>query len=223
MDTPFWAMPTIVEAREKEAPMKIPRSSVAALIVAGGLFVARPAVAHCDTADGPVVAAARLALEKGDVTPVLKWVKPEAESEIRSALARALSVRGKGPEAQALADQYFFENLVRIHRAGEGAPYTGIKPVGTPVEPAVALSDQALASGDVEKLAKAMTHHVDEGIRERFARTAAAKKHADESVSAGREFVEAYVEFTHYVERLHLDATTSAAHDTGTPAAEHKH
>ena len=31
--------------------------------------------AHCDTLDGPVVAMARIALDKGDVTPLLKWVR----------------------------------------------------------------------------------------------------------------------------------------------------
>ena len=203
--------------------MKNPRSVATALFVAGGLLVARPVLAHCDTADGPVIAAANVALAKGDITPVLKWVNPEAESEIRAAFARALAVRGKGPEAQALADKYFFENLVRIHRAGEGAPYTGILPAGTPVEPTIALADQVLESGNADKLVKAITHHVEEGIRERFVRAAATKKQADASVTAGREFVEAYVEFTHYVERLHLDATTPAAHGAGAPAAEHKH
>jgi hypothetical protein len=112
---------------------------------------------------------------------------------------------------------------VRVHRAGEGAPYTGILPVGTPVDPAVALADEALRSGSADKLAKGIAHHVDEGIRERFARAAAAKKRSDTSVSAGREFVETYVELTHYVERLHLDANTPAAHGAGAPAAEHKH
>ena len=72
-------------------------------------------------------------------------------------------------------------------------------------------------------LVKGITHHIEEGIRERFARAAAAKKRSDSGVAAGREFVEAYVEFTHYVERLHLDATTSASHGAGAPAAEHKH
>ncbi|HSB64150.1 MAG TPA: DUF6448 family protein [Thermoanaerobaculia bacterium] len=183
----------------------------------------RVALAHCDTADGPVVADAKAALEKGDVTPVLKWVRPEAEAEIKAAFARALAVRGKGPEARALAEQYFFENLVRVHRAGEGAPYTGILPAGTPVDPAVALADEALLSGNADKLLKGIAHHVDEGVRERFTRAAAAKKRSETSVAAGREFVEAYVEFTHYVERLHLDATTPAAHGPGAPAAEHKH
>ena len=83
--------------------------------------------------------------------------------------------------------------------------------------------DEALESGNADKLVKGITHHIEEGIRERFARAAAAKKRSDAGVAAGREFVEAYVEFTHYVERLHLDATTSAAHGAGAPAAEHKH
>lgn len=201
--------------------MRILRKFLVVTAALGAILTARPVLAHCDTADGPVVAAARVALARGDVTPVLKWVKPEAESEIRAGFARALAVRGKGPEARALADQFFFENLVRIHRAGEGAPYTGILPAGTPVEPAIALADQSLDSGDAEKLVKAITRHVEEGIRERFTRAAAAKKEADASVSAGREFVEAYVELTHYVERLHLDATSSAAHHSG--ATEHGH
>jgi hypothetical protein len=47
------------------------------------------------------------------------------------------------------------------------------------------------------------------------------KRHADDSVDAGREFVAAYVEFVHYAERLHLDATSPASH---TPAGmEHGH
>ena len=207
----------------RDGLMRFTRTSVVVAFVLGTILSAHPARAHCDTADGPVVADAKVALERADVTAVLKWVRPGSEAEVKAAFARALAVRGKGPEAQALADQFFFENLVRIHRAGEGAPYTGILPAGRPIEPAIALADQVLESGNADKLVKGITHHIEEGIRERFARAAAAKKRSDAGVAAGREFVEAYVEFTHYVERLHLDATTSAAHGAGAPAAEHKH
>jgi hypothetical protein len=41
------------------------------------------------------------------------------------------------------------------------------------------------------------------GIRKRFARVYENQKNADDSVVAGREFVESYVIFTHYVEGLH--------------------
>lgn len=182
--------------------------------------------AHCDTLDGPVVKTARAALDKGDVTPILKWVKKENETEIKDLFKKALTVRSKGKEAQELADMYFLETLVRLHRAGEGEPYTGLKPAGV-VEPAVVEADKALESGSVEDLVKLVTEAASKGIRERFNKVKEAKKHADRSVEAGREFVEAYVQFTHYVERLHLDSTAQAEHHHGAPKAiteeHHKH
>lgn len=44
-------------------------------------------------------------------------------------------------------------------------------------------------------------------IHHRFERAAAQRVKADASVEAGREFVEAYVQFTHYVEGVHQVAT----------------
>ena len=101
-----------------------------------------------------------------------------------------------------MADMYFFETLVRIHRAGEGAPYTGLKP-GSAVDPAVALADKALDSGSVDKLVKVLSGAMAKGIREHFQRALMAKKNADKSVADGRKFVESYVMFTHYAEGLH--------------------
>ena len=133
---------------------------------------------------------------------MLKWVADDYEQMIRSAFQKTLEVRQLGTQARDLADMYFFETLVRIHRAGEGEPYTGLKP-GTIVDPAVALADKALESGSVDKLVNILTDATDKGIRERFDKALKTKKHADESVVAGREFVESYVVFTHYVEGLH--------------------
>jgi hypothetical protein len=160
------------------------------------------AFAHCDTLDGPVVQTARVALETGDVTPLFKWVRPDDEKEIKTAFKETLTVRKQGVAAKELADKYFFETLVRIHRAGEGAPYTGLKP-GEAVDPAVALADKALENASVEKLVKVLSNAMANGIRKRFAKAYENQKHADDSLAAGREFVESYVIFTHYVEGLH--------------------
>jgi hypothetical protein len=157
---------------------------------------------HCDTLDGPVVQSAGIALEKGDITALLKWVRADDEKEVRVAFQKTLAVRAKGGEAKELADMYFFETLVRIHRAGEGAPYTGLKP-GEAVDPAVALADKALKTGSVDKLVNVLTKAMANGIRERFQHASETLKHADDSVVAGREFVKNYVIFTHYVEGLH--------------------
>ncbi len=187
---------------------------VVTTICIGIWFIPGIAGAHCDTLAGPVVMTAKIALEKGDVTPVLKWVKKEYETEIREAFKKTLIVRGKSKEAKELADMYFFETLVRLHRAGEGAPYTGLK-IGEAVEPIIADADKALESGSVDNLVKLVSDAVASGIRERFTHVKETRKHTDESVEAGRQFVEAYVEFTHYVERLHLDATPEGAKTEG--------
>lgn len=138
---------------------------------------------------------------------------------IKDAFKKTLAVRGKGPEAKQLADNYFFETLVRIHRAGEGAPYTGLK--NEPTEPIVALSDKALENGAIDDLTSKVTAHVKEGIKTRFARASAAKKDADKSVEAGREYVEAYVDYMHYVEGIHTAAMPKGGHHE--KAAEKAH
>jgi hypothetical protein len=167
--------------------------------------------AHCDTLDGLVIEAARLALEKGEVTPVLKWVPKENEQEIRDAFSQTLAVRVKGKEARELADRYFFETLVRVHRAGEGEPYTGLKSVGT-VEPAIAAADKALQTASVDALADKISNAVREGIKKRFDAALEKKKHADDSVEAGRGFVEAYVQYIHFVESIHNLVAKGAVH-----------
>jgi hypothetical protein len=175
-----------------------------------------PAFAHCDTVDGPVVIEARKALDSGDPTPVLKWVRPDAEPEIRAAFAKTLAVRGSGPAALELADTWFFETLVRVHRAGEGAPYTGLKPAGGEIEPGIEAADHALESGSIDPLVEHLTAAMEAGVRERFRHVLHAAHEKDAGVEAGREYVEAYVQFIHYVERLHEAAV--AAH-----ADEHSH
>lgn len=116
-----------------------------ALALALTAVTAREARAHCDTMDGPVVAAARAALESGAVSRVLIWVRPQDDAEIRRAFQHARSVRTLGPDARALADRCLFETVVRVHRVGEGEPYTGLEPDGTGHGPAVTAADRALA------------------------------------------------------------------------------
>ena len=192
------------------------------LALAFWLIFPRLAAAHCDTLDGPVVAEARDALGKGDVTPVLKWVQAGDEAEIRQAFEKTLAVRKLNPEAREFADMYFFETLVRIHRAGEGAPYTGLKAAGT-VEPVVARADQALVKGSVDELTKAIAAHTVEGIRERFNRAVETRKHAGESVQAGREYVEAYVDYVHYLEGIAQVVHGAPHHAEKAPKASHRH
>jgi hypothetical protein len=191
---------------------------VAAVATALTLGMYSFAAAHCDTLDGPVIQDARKALDAKDVTPVLKWVKQKDEKAVRAAFVKAKSAKGK-KNAEA-AEMQFFTTLIKIHRAGEGAPFTGLKPAGE-VEPAIVEADKALANGSADALVKLVTDDVAAGIRKRYEHAAAAYKHKDESIEQGRDYVEAYIEYTHYVERLHLDATGKGGHDEHAEGSKH--
>ena len=167
------------------------------------------AFAHCDGLDGPVVKAAKHALQTGNANLVLIWVGQKDESEIRAAFQQALVVRKQGPEAQALADRSFFETLVRIHRAGEGASYTGLKPAGRDLGAAIPAADRALETGAAGPVQDLLVDAVRRGLREHFEAVRALKAYDPNDVAAGRRYVQAYVEYIHYVERLHETATTA--------------
>lgn len=172
------------------------------------LALSAPAFAHCDTMEGPVVVDARKALASGRPDDVFKWVGPEAEAEVRDVFAKTLRVRSLSPEARDLAERYFFETVVRLHRAGEGEPFTGLKS-GVEVEPIIAAADAALASADAAALVTHLEGEIDKEVRARLALAVRARAHKDENVAAGREFVEAYVSYVHYVESI--DAAAAAA------------
>ena len=195
--------------------MKTLRSAAVLAAIVLGLIASPRAVAHCDTLNGPVVLDARAALAKGDVAPVLKWVSSENEATVRAAFAKTLVVRKQSPAAAELAELYFFETLVRLHRAGEGQPYTGLKAE----EPAAGIeaADGAIEHGDGAALTRDLETRVQAGLNERLQRVLAAKAHADHNVEAGRAYVAAYVEFVHFAEKL-FDATA-----TGPTAHVHAH
>ena len=204
--------------------LQIARSTIVAMMV---LFVASgSAAAHCDGMDGPVVAAARRALETGDANPVLIWVQQKDEAEVKLAFQTTLKVRSLSPEARELADRYFFETVVRLHRTAEGAPYTGLKPAGRDLGPAIPAADEALAEGSSEPLQQLLTKALQSGLREHFERTLARKKFRADDLARGRQYVEAYVEYVHYVERIYeASARPAQGHfrEPGEPLEEAAH
>jgi hypothetical protein len=159
-------------------------------------------IAHCDTLDGPLVALAKKALEERNVNLVLPWVRAEDDPEIRHAFDHTQAVRDLGPQARSLADRHFFETLVRIHRAGEGAAFTGLKPAGLDLGPAVPAADRALKIGSAEAVIELLVGAVSAGVRVRFRAAAERQAFDPNDVAAGRRYVEAYVPYVHYVEQL---------------------
>jgi hypothetical protein len=173
----------------------------AAIVAAALLFGAPAALAHCDSLDGPVAKAVQAALESGNVNPVLAYAPASVEDEIRTAFERSRKVRVLGAEARSLADQAFMETVIRLHRAGEGAPYTGLKPAGADYGPVIPAAETVVETGQLAGLMAVLTEKIEHALRDRLAhvrelqeaprepKTAAQVPHARERVSAELGFI----------------------------------
>lgn len=190
---------------------RLPIIIISALVLATVLPV-RNADAHCDGIDGPVASAGKRALETGNLDLARIWIKADSEPELAAAFTRSLEVRKLGGAAQELAERWFLETLVRLHRAGEGEPYTGLQPAGRDLGPAIPAADRAIATGSPKQLEKLLLHAVKHGLEQRFARISATRRYAAADVAAGRAFVEAYVGLLHFAEHVHATAGAHAGH-----------
>jgi hypothetical protein len=193
--------------------------TVMASIVAAGLLLgaSQSAQAHCDSVDGPVAKAAQKALETGNVNLALPFAPAKAEGEIKAAFAQSLKVRKLGPDAKTLADRAFIETTVRLHRAGEGAAYTGLKPAGIDYGPAIPAAERAVATGDLSQVKAVLDAEIEHGLQARFSHAREAQKASIEpkkaaDVAAARERASAELGFVTYVESLRQAAHGAAGH-----------
>jgi Family of unknown function (DUF6448) len=189
---------------------------IAAIFATGLLFGAQSAQAHCDSLDGPIAKAGQKALDTGNVNPVLAYAPATAEAELRAAFEQARRVRALGSEARALADRAFLETAVRLHRAGEGAPYTGMKPAGIDYGPAIPAAEHAVETGDLSKLNAVLVEEIEHALRERLAhirelQKASGEPKTAEEVAAARERISAELSFVTFAESLHQAALGKGA------------
>jgi hypothetical protein len=148
-----------------------------------------------------VAKAVQKALENGNVNPVLAYAPATAETEIRAGFEKSRNVRKLGGDAKGLADEAFMETVIRLHRAGEGAAYTGLKAAGADYGPVIPAAEHAVETGDLAKLKAVLVEEIEHALSERLAhvrelqkapaepKTAAEVPHARERISAELGFV----------------------------------
>lgn len=165
------------------------------------LMIFTPTVfAHCDQMNGPLVKDAKKAIEQNNVNIALKWIPAVDETEIKDAFNLMMKVRDLSPEAKTLSERYFYETLVRIHRAGEGVAFTGIKPEGTPIDERVMAADKSIETNDLSPLKSLVAEKDLPELTDRFDKVMTLKNFDANNVEAGREYIEAYVLFFKFAE-----------------------
>lgn len=180
------------------------------LVLVSAIFIfTNVTYAHCDSMEGPVVKAAKKALETGNINYVLIWVQAKDEQEIKNLFEKVLRVRQLNEEAKELADMYFFETVVRLHRMGEGEPYTGLKPLGYKPDEGIEAADLAIGKGSVDEILNRVDKSLHQNVVKYFNEVQSKKNYDINDVTSGREFVAAYVHFIHFVEGLLSEKATN--------------
>jgi len=174
---------------------------------------------HCDSLSGPVVKMAKKALETGNVKFILPYVPKESEGEVIAAFNKVLPLHNQPDGAHEIADSFFFETVVRLHRAGEGAPYTGLKPAGLDEGPVIPIAERAIETGSVEDLKNTLMDIIGIEVERRFDHMQHLKQHAEESVDDAREYVESMLGLQVWSHKIYL-AAIAGAHEK---AGEHQH
>lgn len=181
------------------------------LIVSALLFSSLASFAHCDSYDGPVIKDALNALNENKVELVLKWIEPQQEKEITSLFTKTYALRDSDSQVYSIVEKHFLETLVRLHREMEGAAFTGLKPAGS-MTPWVEMADNSIAEDNVGAVIETVTGRFEKILRERYANVAKLSKTKNDSVQQGREYVHAYVQYTHTLEHLEELVNSPIAH-----------
>lgn len=174
---------------------------------------------HCDSMDGPVVVAARRAIEMANVDLILPYVHADHEAEVREAFDRTIKARALGSESRDVADRWFFETAVRVHRAGEGAPFTGLKPAGLDLGPVIPVAERAIETGSVDELVEILCAAVREEVVRRHSHAVALKQRAGEGVAEARKYVEAMLGLQVWAHGVHRQVLAEPHEKSG--AHEH--
>lgn len=174
----------------------------AMLVLMFTVFTGFQSYAHCDSYDGPVIKEALTALKTNNVNLVLKWVNESQEKEIISLFNKTAKLRKGDKEVYSIVEKHFLETLVRLHRETERVAFTGLKPAGS-VAPIIKMADESLEKNDVNVLSSELTGHIEKVVKEKYEKAMILSKTKDESVQKGREYVAAYVDYTHTLEGIH--------------------
>lgn len=158
---------------------------------------------HCDAVDGPVVKACMKALDAQDVEIALAFVDEASEAEVRTIFEEVSEIRTLRATVREIADRLFAETVVRLHRASEGAPFTGLKPAGLDHGPVIPVAERAIETGSAEELIHELTHEVEVEVKARLDGVLALQARAHEGLRATREYTSAMLAFQVWSNQAH--------------------
>ncbi len=176
--------------------------------------------AHCDRVNGPVAKSARQALKTGQFKPVAIWIGEEQEAALQDRFESSLKAYRAGGPGKKVAKSYFMSEAIRLHRAAEGMPFTGLKPASElPID--LKLAEKARETGDVQPVVDLLSSELEQKVKKWFKTSREARRQWEQqqNVETGRKWADAYVKYIIYVHKLYQKIMAGPPHGVGGKSA----
>jgi len=167
---------------------------------------------HYDARNGPVMKAAKMALETGNVNYVLIWVPEESENQLKNLLEKTFCKRRAQKDVHDVTIDWYFQMVSRLHRSGERVLYTCMKPDGLDESPIVPKVERAIEIGDVEEIIGGIPNTKEGDLRQRFRHVMNKRNYDVNNIAAGRAYVSAFIDFIVYVHNLYTSIPGEEGH-----------
>jgi hypothetical protein len=145
--------------------------------------------------NGPVMRAAKMALETGNADHILIWVPEESENTLKNLLEKTCCERTTQRKARNHSIEWYLQTINRLH-SEYYRPHDLNISTKTPEErKTILLVERACETGNFDEIATVMQITSDEEIRQRFNDVLNKSNYDMDNIAAGRAYVSAFTDF----------------------------
>ena len=153
--------------------------------------------------NGPVMRAAKMALETGNANYILIWVPEESENTLKNLIEKTCCERSSRKNIQNLAINWYFQTVSRLKYANGWPHCPGMKSERSDEKPIVLMVERAIETGNIEEIIGVIpcTHAGD--VRQRFHHVMDKRNYNVDNIADGRAYVSSFIDLIVYLNNLY--------------------
>lgn len=145
--------------------------------------------------NGPVMRAAKMALETGNVDYILIWVPEESANTLKNLLEKTCCERTTRRKARNHSVEWYMQTINRLHSEYFRPHDLNISTKTAEERRTILQVEKACETGNFDEIATVMQVTSDEEIRRRFNEVLDKSDYDVDNIAAGRAYVSAFTDF----------------------------
>jgi len=159
-------------------------------------------VQYYNSENGPVIIAAKKALETGNPNYVLIWVPEESENTLKNLLEKTFCERSTRKNIQNRGIDWYFESVNRLHFTCRWPHCPGMTSDGSDMKMIVSMVERAFETGNCEEICGVLPIAHTAEVKLRFHNVMNKRNYTVDDIAAGRAYVSAFIAFIAYLHNL---------------------